>query len=311
MTFYIDSPDGRTVQIKDGNGRVVFSTGADGGVDLPALEVAGQSVDGGGGGALAFAGEVAYDQETFEATLESNKFYLTASGGGCVMTLPASPADGDQVLIVGSHDQGNNTLNVGAEGQSISRESGESAASVGDTWIGGGTIWLRYVLADLTWRAIVASGSWGIDPAVPSPTGYADGSVLTHYNTGNSMTWAAPFGILTRGGSKAANFTAARETSYIVTATGTTCTLPTTAEATDGDRIALVLNKDVGGATLTLACPANTIIIGTDGAVGTVGTFTLPAGVVGTLVLQRLVAALDTWMWFPILATGELAATTP
>ena len=111
----------------------------------------GQAILTDGNGTLAFGdvvGGIDYTTETSNYTLEANQGVIAdTTGGTFVVTLPLSPAEGDQVVVADGGDWSTTNLTVGRNGQTIEGVASDLIMDVGGisvTMVFDGTTWQLY-----------------------------------------------------------------------------------------------------------------------------------------------------------------------
>jgi hypothetical protein len=111
----------------------------------------GQAILTDGNGTLAFGdvvGGIDYTTETSNYTLEANQGVIAdTTGGTFVVTLPLSPAEGDQVVVADGGDWSTINLTVGRNGQTIEGVASDLTMDVGGisvTMVYDGTTWQLY-----------------------------------------------------------------------------------------------------------------------------------------------------------------------
>jgi hypothetical protein len=147
-----------------------------------------------GSGTLAFGdvvGGIDYTKETSNYTLEANQGVIAdTTGGTFVVTLPLSPAEGDQVVVADGGDWATTNLTVGRNGQTI-----EGVAS--DLTMDVGGISVTMVFDGTTWQLYPATGT-------SSGTSYTLDQTTT---AGNVTTNDITVGGLTAGDTTVGNLT--------------------------------------------------------------------------------------------------------
>jgi hypothetical protein len=111
----------------------------------------GQAILTDGNGTLAFGdvvGGIDYTTETSNYTLEANQGVIAdTTGGTFVVTLPLTPAEGDQVVVADGGDWSTTNLTVGRNGQTIEGVASDLTMDVGGisvTMVFDGTTWQLY-----------------------------------------------------------------------------------------------------------------------------------------------------------------------
>ena len=111
----------------------------------------GQAILTDGNGTLAFGdvvGGIDYTTQTSNYTLEANQGVIAdTTGGTFVVTLPLSPAEGDQVVVADGGDWSTTNLTVGRNGQTIEGVASDLIMDVGGisvTMVFDGTTWQLY-----------------------------------------------------------------------------------------------------------------------------------------------------------------------
>ena len=111
----------------------------------------GQAILTDGNGTLAFGdvvGGIDYTTETSNYTLEANQGVIAdTTGGTFVVTLPLTPAEGDQVVVADGGDWSTINLTVGRNGQTIEGVASDLTMDVGGisvTMVFDGTTWQLY-----------------------------------------------------------------------------------------------------------------------------------------------------------------------
>ena len=137
--------------------------------------------------AADMSGGIAYTRKTANYTASANEGIIAdTSGGSFTVTLPASPATGDTVMVVDGNDWSTTNLIVGRNGSTIEGDASDLTCDVG-------AVAIQFTYDGTTWQIYTQAGSYGANLSDYLPL---SGGTLTGALSGTSltMTGAANFG---------------------------------------------------------------------------------------------------------------------
>ena len=113
--------------------------------------------------AADMAGGIAYTRHTANVTMEANEGVIAdTSGGAFTVTLPASPAVGDTVVIADGADWATTNLTVGRNGSTIEADAADMTMDIGGVAVQftyDGTTWQIYTQLGANSGNVVVEGS--------------------------------------------------------------------------------------------------------------------------------------------------------
>lgn len=160
------APDGNNIVYIQGNqpgylGAIEFTGGAVANTINATVQVDGTSIEINPSGQLSvITGGLSYNEISTNTIAQVNSGYFCVPGAGITVTLPASPAIGDNVSIIS--DGPNLTIQANT-GQFIQMSNATSAvAGTALNTLAGDSIHLTYRASNNTWYAQSFNGSWTV-----------------------------------------------------------------------------------------------------------------------------------------------------
>ena len=133
--------------------------------------------------AADMAGGIAYTRHTANVTMAANEGVIAdTSGGAFTVTLPASPATGDTVVITDGGDWATTNLTVGRNGSTIEGDAADMTMDIGGVAVQftyDGTTWQIYTQLGANSGNVVVEGSSPTFNVVTATSYSGDGSALT------------------------------------------------------------------------------------------------------------------------------------
>lgn len=233
--------------------------------------------------AADMSGGIAYTRKTANYTASANEGIIAdTSGGSFTVTLPASPATGDTVMVVDGNDWSTTNLIVGRNGSTIEGDAADLTCDVG-------TVALQFTYDGTTWQIYTQAGSSGTNPSLFKTYEYTASASQSTFtgadDNGQTLSYTVGVIIVSLNGIELASsdYTASNGTSVVLTtAASAGDILQITTLATFSVANALPLS----GGTLTGALSGTTLTLS--------GSLSLGAEVVETVyAISGTTPALD------------------